>query len=34
MKPKSEDGMAVDAALWMIIAAGIAFISCGCIFTA
>jgi hypothetical protein len=26
--------MAVDVVLWFLIAAGIAFISCGCIYTA
>jgi hypothetical protein len=34
MKPEWEDDMAIDAALWTIFAVGIAFISCGCIFTA
>jgi len=29
-----EDDMADDVALWFLLAAGIAFIYCGCIFTA
>jgi hypothetical protein len=34
MKPEWKDSMAVDVVLWLIIAAGVAFVWCGCLMTA